>query len=165
MARHIPLGEYHHPTLLMSSKNQEGVTYLWMLGLIFLISLGIGKSLEVYSTKAQREQELRLIKIGKLYQQAIRDYYLSTPGPAKQYPTTLKQLLKDTRHLVLRRYIRKLYLDPITNKPFAVIRNAQDGVIGVESTSSKHPLNKHAIEGLNNASTAKQYREWEFLVD
>ena len=128
--------------MLNSTLNQQkGVTYLWVLLILFIIGLGIGKSLDVYSLRVQRQKEKELISIGLAYKTAIQDYYQSAPsGQPAQYPSDLKQLLKDPRHIVIRRYLRKLYLDPITNKPFEPIVTPQGGIWGVKSTSLKPPI-------------------------
>ena len=126
-------------------NQQKGVTYLWVLLILFIIGLGIGKSLDVYSLRVQRQKEKELISIGLTYQTAIQDYYQSAPsGQPTQYPSDLKQLLKDPRHIVIRRYIRQLYLDPITNKPFEPIVAPQGGIWGVKSASLKPPI--HALK-------------------
>ncbi|MFX8067538.1 hypothetical protein ABTK78_20860, partial [Acinetobacter baumannii] len=77
-----------------------------MLFAVFLLSLGLGKAVEVYSTSMQREREAALLEVGAAYRQAIKDYYLSAPNGQHRYPAQLEDLLKDNRHLVTRRYLR-----------------------------------------------------------
>lgn len=79
------------------------------------------QSLEVYSLAIKREKEAELLYIGRLYREAIKQYYLSSPGSVQKYPASLEDLRKDPRSLVTRRYLRRLYPDPITGKAFAVI--------------------------------------------
>ncbi|WP_228200684.1 hypothetical protein [Acinetobacter sp. BIGb0102] len=56
---------------------QQGITYLWMLFFVFLLGLGLGKSLEIFSLMDQRQKEQELLYVGKIYREAIRQYYLS----------------------------------------------------------------------------------------
>lgn len=118
-----------------------------MLLAVFLLSLGLGKTLEIYSTSAQREKETDLVYIGRLYREAIKDYFLSAPGGQHKYPAHLEDLLKDSRHLVTRRYLRRLYLDPMTSQAFAPLIAPQGGIWGVASSSGQIPF-KVAPAGL-----------------
>ena len=141
---------------------QQGITYLWMLFFVFLLSLGLGKSLEVFSLMDQRQKEQELLYVGKIYQEAIRQYYLSGQEKNK-YPPRLEDLLKDPRYLVTRRYIRKLYPDPLTNKDFLPIFSAEGGICGVKSSSEKKPIKiffkEKKFQEFNNA---KSYQQWLF---
>lgn len=56
------------------------------------------------------------------------------------YPKNLNDLLRDPRYLVTRRYIRKIYPDPVTNKDFLLIFSAEGGICGVKSESKKDHL-------------------------
>jgi hypothetical protein len=141
---------------------QHGVTYLWMLFLVFLLGLGLGKSLEVYSTIVQREKEAELIHVGSLYREAIRQFYLSSPGSVKRYPASLDELLKDPRSLATRRYLRRLYPDPMTGQPFALVQAPEGGIWGVASTSSVRPL-RTSPSSVASSAVALSYREWKFL--
>lgn len=141
---------------------QQGVTYLWMLFFVFLLGIGLGKSLEVFSLMDQRQKEQELLYVGKIYREAIRQYYLSGLEKSK-YPTHLDDLLKDSRYIVTRRYIRKLYLDPLTNKDFLPIFSAEGGICGVKSTSLKKPIRTFFKEvELQQFNNAKSYQQWEF---
>lgn len=143
-------------------KMQKGVTYLWMLFFIFILSLGLEKSLFVYSKLDQKQKEKELIYIGKLYQKAIKEYYLSGEN-SNEYPQKLSDLLKDPRYLVTRRYIRKLYIDPLTNKDFLLIYSSNGGICGVKSRSLKKPIKTFFSENeLKSFNNAINYQYWEF---
>ncbi|ENX05677.1 hypothetical protein [Acinetobacter courvalinii] len=144
------------------SSSQRGITYLWMLFLVFLLSLGLGKSLEVFSLLEQRQKEQELLYVGKIYQEAIKQYYLSGQETNK-YPAHLQDLLKDSRYLVTRRYIRQLYPDPLTNQDFSPIISAEGGICGVKSRSMKKPIKTSFEENVfQNFNNAKSYQQWEF---
>lgn len=133
-----------------------------MLFFVFLLSLGLGKSLEVFSLMEQRQKEQELLYVGKLYQEAIKQYYLSGEEENK-YPAHLEDLLKDSRYIVIRRYIRQLYPDPLTNQDFLPIFSAEGGICGVKSRSMKKPVKTFfKEEELRIFNNATGYQEWGF---
>lgn len=147
-------------------KSQKGVAYLWMLFLVFLLGLGLGKTLEVYSTVVQRNKEAELLYVGRLYTEAIRQYYTSSPGSVKKYPEKLEDLLKDRRHLATRRYIRKLYDDPVTGAAFSPLFSPEGGIWGVASASSKRPLKRAGFSSpFETFAAAERYADWRFIVN
>lgn len=147
-------------------RRQRGVGYLFMLLMVFLLSLGLGKAMDVYSTSMQREREAELALTGGMYRQAIKDYYLSAPSGQHRYPAQLEELLKDSRHLVTRRYLRQLYRDPMTAQAFVPLIAPQGGIWGVASASTKRPIRVTIPEGVTMKSAqAVQYRNWEFVYD
>lgn len=98
-------------------QKQQGAVYLWCLIGIVLLSLGLGRSLEVYSTQKKREKEEEQRYILNLYEKAIKNYYYNSPGEVKKWPEKLEDLLRDPRYVTPKRYIRKLYNDPLTDDP------------------------------------------------
>lgn len=146
-------------------RKQFGVTYLWMLFAVFLIGLGIGKTLEWYSHTRQREKEAELLYIGQLYREAIRRYYQSSPG-RRHYPESLDELLRDSRYVTPQRYLRKLYPDPVTGGAFDVIWAPEGGVQGVRSTSKALPIKRTGFDGeLTGFSGAVRHAEWLFVAN
>lgn len=137
-----------------------------MLFAVFLLSLGLGKTLDVYSTSAQRDREAELVAVGLAYRQAIKDYYLSAPDGQHRYPAQLEDLLKDNRHLVTRRYLRRLYADPMTSKPFVPLLAPQGGVWGVASASVREPIRTQLTAGMSvKGGRAERYADWLFVYD
>lgn len=145
-------------------RSQRGLAYLGVLFLVFLLSLGLGKTLEIYATSVQREKEKDLLAVGALYREAIRDFYLSSPGSIKQYPESLQDLLKDPRSLSTRRYLRQLYPDPVTNSGFLPLRAPQGGIWGVRSSSGKKPFKTAGFDqDYTEFTNATSYGEWHFV--
>ncbi|MBT2336231.1 type II secretion system protein [Variovorax paradoxus] len=137
-----------------------------MLLVVFLLSLGLGKAVEVYANSVQRQREEELVHVGSLYREAIQDYYLSAPNGQHRYPDRLEDLLKDSRHLVTRRYLRRLYPDPMTAGAFTPIFAPQGGVWGVTSTSMAQPIRAHIPRGVTQtASDDIRYRDWRFVYE
>ena len=87
------------------------------MGVLMLIAIaGIGMAGVglVWHQNAQRENEKELLFVGEEYRRAIGSYYESSPAAAKQFPSSLDDLLLDQRFPNAKRHIRKLYADPIT---------------------------------------------------
>ncbi|MFL9984050.1 type II secretion system protein [Paraburkholderia sediminicola] len=142
---------------------QRGVAYFWALLMVLLITLGLGKLLEDVARSSQRSREAELLYTGNLYRDAIRQYWQSTPIGAKPYPEKLDDLLRDPRYPVIRRYLRRLYPDPITGQAFMPIPAPDGGVMGVRSTSLRKPIKVAGFKTNQMAlATARSYQQWEF---
>lgn len=151
---------------MVSVVRQRGVAYLWMLFLVFLLGLGLGKSLEVYSTSVQREREADFLYVGGLYRNAIKQFYLGSPGSLRKYPASLEDLLKDPRFPVPRRYLRQLYPDPLTGKEFVAIPAPEGGIWGVRSMSTKRPWRVLGVGETNIVPVVNgggTYQDWQFV--
>ncbi len=147
-------------------RHEKGIAYLWMLFLVFLLGIGLGKSVEIQSLAAQRSKEADLLYVGGIYKAAIKAYYIASVDGVHRYPDSMDVLLKDPRYPGVKRYLRKLYKDPVTNKPFELIYAAEGGVSGVRSSSSKLPLKQAGFspeyEGLKSA---RSYHDWMFMYE
>lgn len=139
------------------------MTYFWFLLLVVVMALGIGKLLDVQSSVARRIKEDELIRVGQLYREAIRQYYLSSPNGAYQYPERLEDLLRDPRHVVVRRYLRRLYQDPITGQPFLTVPSKTGGIGGVYSASLSKPFKKHPTNVVLEIAHPQHYSDWLFI--
>ena len=153
-------GEFN-PTLL---KKQSGFTYLAILFAIAIASVVLAATGINWSQAAQREKERELLFVGNQFRQAIALYYEKSPGAAKHYPRTLNDLLKDDRQIVTSRYLRKVYLDPMTRKADWGVEVAPDGgVMGVHSLSDAVPFKTTNFDYANQAfEGAAKYSDWVF---
>jgi type II secretory pathway pseudopilin PulG len=143
---------------------QAGFTYLTVMFIVAILLGGLAIVGETWETSARREKEAELLFIGNQYRRAIGLYYLSTPGVVKAYPRQIEDLLKDPRQPGTVRHLRKLFPDPMTGKPFVVIKGADGGVQGVASASDVAPL-KVAGFRVRDAifEGAQKYSEWKFI--
>lgn len=142
---------------------QRGVAYFWALLMVLFITLGLGKLLENVARSNQRARETELLYTGNLYRDAIRQYWQSTPIGTKPYPEKLDDLLRDPRYPVIRRYLRRLYPDPITGQAFSPIPAPDGGVMGVRSMSLRKPVKVAGFTTNQIAfAMAQSYRQWEF---
>jgi type II secretory pathway pseudopilin PulG len=132
--------------------------------LVLMISLGIGKLLDNVATTDRRKREAELLYVGNLYKEAIRQYWQSTPAGSSQYPERLDDLLHDPRYPVTRRYLRRLYPDPVTGRPFVTIPASGGGLQGVHSASARAPIKVAGFPvGEESFATARSYQQWEFV--
>jgi hypothetical protein len=143
---------------------QVGVTYFWTLLILTFITLGLGKLMDDVRMSNQRARERELLYVGNLYRQAVRQYWQSAPIGAKRYPDKLDDLLRDPRYPVTRRYLRRLYLDPVTGKPFVPVVSPGGGVMGVHSASPHKPVKISGFSGEEAVFTkSASYQNWEFI--
>lgn len=143
---------------------QGGATFLWALLLLFILTVGLGKLLDIQSTRMQREQEDELLWAGEQYRRAIEHYYLASPGELKQLPKKVEHLLLDPRLLTMTRHLREAYADPISQQPFIEVRDHSGHLIGVRSASNRQPLKQANFEPqYAHFTKATSYQQWEFI--
>ncbi|WP_436820362.1 hypothetical protein [Variovorax sp. DT-64] len=91
---------------------------------------------------------------------------MSFASGQRKYPSRLDDLLKDPRHLVVHRYLRRLDPDPLTSQPFTLLIAPQGGIRGVASRSVKAPLRLRSPDGvIANGAASRSYRDWHFVYD
>ncbi len=140
----------------------QGFTYLTVLFMVAILAGGLALVGEVWHTSAMRDKEAELLFVGHQYRKAIERYYLS--GPQRQYPRELAALLKDPRRPGNERYLRKLYPDPVSGQPFALLKAPDGGILGVHSPSEEKPLKTGGFKVRDAALEGKaKYSEWQFV--
>jgi type II secretory pathway pseudopilin PulG len=144
---------------------QAGVTYLAVLLLVALMGATLSAAGVLWHTAQMREKERELLFVGNEYRRAIQLYYLNSPGGVRQYPRELADLVKDPRQPVVKRYLRKLYRDPMTGKPeWGLVKNPDGSIAGVYSLSEAAPF-KTANFGKSDAEFEgkEKYSDWKFV--
>lgn len=144
-------------------RRARGYAYLFVLMTVALMGVGLSVAAEVYWVSARRDQEKELLFIGRQFRDAIGGYYEASPGGQRQYPDSLEVLLKDKRMPGTRRYLRKIYIDPLTGKAeWGVVRVA-GRIVGVHSLSREAVI-KVGNFGLSEAAFEGKgkYTEWVF---
>lgn len=146
-------------------RMQSGFTYLGLLFAVALIGVSLAAAGVLWATERQREREQELLFVGNQIREAIGNYYLRTPGTIKHYPPTLDDLLKDSRTLSARRYLRRPYVDPMTNShAWGLVRASDGGVMGVFSLSSLKPIKQSGFLDANlGFEGATRYSDWKFI--
>jgi type II secretory pathway pseudopilin PulG len=151
--------------LSLISRSEQGFTLLLLLIVVAIMGAGLAAFGELTSHAAQRERERELIFAGQQYREAIAAYYERTPGVAKRYPQKLEDLLADQRFPDTRRYLRKLYRDPMTgSSDWGLVAAPGGGIMGVYSRSEAAPIKTGGFEPAEASfAGAARYADWQFL--
>lgn len=144
----------------------RGFTYIALLVFIAILSLGFLSTWEVWSTGIKRDNEQELLFAGDQIRNAINMYYLHSTGPGSRFPTSLEDLLKDPRYPATRRYLRKIYLDPVTKSSnWDLVKGPNGEILGVHSTSDDEPAKKTNFSLVDQGFEGKmKYSDWVFAV-
>lgn len=152
----------------LSSKHTYGFTYLSVLILLTIIAIASTATLEVASLHQRRAAEEELLEIGLEFRNALLSYADATPaGQAQRAPKILTDLIKDPRYPTTRRYLRKLYADPITGKEEwgTVLSPDGKGIIGMYSLSTQKPIKIANFEpALQDFAGKAAYHDWKFMI-
>jgi type II secretory pathway pseudopilin PulG len=138
-----------------------GFTYVGLLLLVAIMAVWLVAVSQVWYTMQKREKEEELLFVGDQYRRALAAYYASSAA----YPKRLEDLLKDPRFPAVRRYLRKLYPDPVTGKAeWGFVKGPDESITGVYSLSEAEPLKKSGFRVVDEAFEGKtKYSEWVFL--
>lgn len=147
-----------------TASGARGFTYTGILIAVALVGLSLALTGEAWQTTVQRERERELLFAGDEIRRAITQYYESTPGTGKQFPKSLDDLLRDNRYPTTRRYLRKVYPDPMTGKrEWGLVKGPGDTIMGVYSLSTKAPLKRANFPPEYTAfEKAESYAAWLF---
>jgi hypothetical protein len=142
---------------------QQGFTFVAVLGAMLLLALATERVTFVVSHVAQRQREEDLLRIGTAYADAVRSYYLASPGTEKRWPASLADLTDDRRFVQVRRHLREPYQDPLTRGDWLLLRAPDGGIAGVYSRSPRQPIRSVPLQsGDIELPAARQYSDWKF---
>ncbi|RNC69160.1 MAG: type II secretion system protein [Desulfuromonadales bacterium] len=155
--------------------SSRGFTFIGALMIVVIMGIMLGITGTTWRMTMQRERETELLFRGLEYQRAIQKWHNYTsmaPGAAAASRpikplNDMKDLLSDPSSLERKRYLRRLYLDPITGKEFTEIRDKQKGrgIIGVASTSEEKPVKTGGFEKqLKHLENKDVYNKWVFGI-
>ncbi len=141
-----------------------GFSYLWLLFLVALMGVGLSVAVEIDSVAAQRERERELLAVGRQFRFAIGRYYeTQLTGGQREYPASLEDLLRDNRAPGVRRYLRKIFVDPMTGKAEWGFVRAGGRIVGVHSLSEREPIKQDGFEPEDMGFRGKKHvKEWVF---
>lgn len=145
-------------------KKRSGYILLGLLTLIMVSGFALAQVGARWKDAIQREREQELLKVGEAISEAIGRYYNQTPGIVKQYPPSLDALLHDERFPTPRKHLRKIYLDPITQREdWGLLMAPSGGIMGVYSNSDKSPYKTKGFRPkYEHFEDKKFYGEWYF---
>jgi hypothetical protein len=143
---------------------QAGFTYLWVLMSVALMGLGLVVAADLHTTSARRQQEADLLWVGHQFQMALTSYHnVALPNGAQEYPASVDDLLVDKRGVVVRRHLRKLFVDPVTGRAEWGEVRVGGRIVGVYSLSEAKPLKRTGFaEEFRGFESAQQLSDWVF---
>lgn len=145
---------------MRGAMRERGFTYLWVMMTVGLVGLSLLAAAELASTALRRDQERQLIFIGRQFRTAIRQYAIAH---GQQYPDTLQTLLRDPDYPGVKRYLRRVYVDPITGKADWGLIRVGGRIVGVHSLSTAAPIQVDNFEPAEAGFKDKQqYAQWSF---
>lgn len=141
----------------------RGIVLLALLLTLALIAVALMGALEVWSVEKQREAEADLLYVGDQYRLAIERYYYATPGATKMLPMSIDDLVEDPRFAVPMRHLRRAWADPVTGKPFELLRTNEQ-IIGVVSSSTNSTIKRSGFSQSDSAFDGLEtHDQWKFL--
>lgn len=156
-----------HLKLIRPCRSCGGFTYIGVLLAVVFIGVALAATGTVWQQTRQREKERELLFVGSQFRQALERYYENPPpGKVKKFPKKLEDLLRDDRHPDVRRYLRKLYPDPMTGgTEWGLLRGADKAIVGLYSLSDGEPLKTANFDPEDAELTGKRhYHEWRFIA-
>jgi type II secretory pathway pseudopilin PulG len=144
-------------------RNSPGFTYTALLAAIVIIGISLGSATKYWQSVIVRDKEEELLFRGEQYRLAIERYFYAVPG-INQFPQSIDDLMKDSRTVEGKRYLRQKYKDPFTNEDFVEIRDLlSKRILGVHSASEKEPVKQGNFpEPYREFEGKKKYSEWKF---
>jgi type II secretory pathway pseudopilin PulG len=149
-------------TVTGKTGKQSGFTYIALLIAVAILSATLAAVAEVAYTMVQRDREKELIFVGHQFRQAINSYYASN----RRYPKQLQDLLLDNQDAGVKRYLRKIFVDPVTgNADWGLVKIGDDEIIGVHSLSEAEPIKKAGFRPIDiDLADREKYSEWIFMA-
>lgn len=148
------------------NERENGFTYIIVLLAVVLVGISLAAVGRYWSFVDKRDREEELLFRGDQYVMAIDAYFKGGHGGANFYPRKLEDLIKDPRSLAPKRYLRKLYIDPMTSKAdwMLIIEEKSGRIKGVKSRSKEAPIKEGGFQKLyKDFAGKKSYDEWEFI--
>jgi type II secretory pathway pseudopilin PulG len=138
-----------------------GFTYIGLLMLIAMMGFALTVVAQVWQTAQMRDKEEELLFVGNEIRRAIGTYFANM----SRYPHNLEDLLKDPGFPGVRRYLRKIYRDPITGvAEWGLVKPDGNTIVGVYSLSDAEPVKQSGFILADQSFEAKKkYSEWVFL--
>jgi type II secretory pathway pseudopilin PulG len=143
-------------------RAQCGFTYLGLLFAVAVLGITLATVGVVWSTQARRQREAQLLWVGDQYRTAIARYR----AYGGQLPLALTDLIEDPRVPLPRRFLRRLYPDPMTGQADwqLIMAPGGAGIIGVASSSQDKPIKRANFSAADALfADALCYCDWKFV--
>jgi type II secretory pathway pseudopilin PulG len=147
-------------------RRAGGFTYIGLLIAVAVIAAGSAAALGAGANLQRRDNEAELLAIGREFRHALQAYADATPVGQPDAPRELTELLRDPRHLGVRRHLRRIYPDPLTGKSEWGIERSPDGRIrGIHSLSRTAPFRNTGFPpGMEGFEQAERHDQWVFAL-
>jgi type II secretory pathway pseudopilin PulG len=145
-----------------SHVSEAGFTYIGILVAIVIMGLVLSVAGRVWWMTERRNREAQLLFAGDQIRMAISAYFAN----GHQYPQSLDTLLADDRSPVPKRYLRRLYPDPMTGDTDWQLIRASDGngIMGVASRSRLQPFKRKGFSYVDSMfENSDCYCSWQFI--
>lgn len=140
--------------LRQSATKQAGVTYLFVMILVVVMSISLLGVSQQWSVIMKRDREAELLfrgtRIKESIERYVADYEVQKATRPNRWPRTLQELTKKSP----KRYLQAVYTDPITGEDFDLIKVGEE-LHGVRSTSLDSPYDQVHFK---NATTYQAIR-------
>lgn len=140
---------------------QSGFSYLALLMIMSITSIGMAAVGAIWSFEAQRQKEKELHFRGNAYAAAIKSYYASQPN-AKLYPKSIDDLIEDQRGVKIKRHLRQPYPDPMSRDGEWEFLKQGDFIVGVRSQSQQKIINKQLFSAIGSRDEVSKYDDIVF---
>jgi type II secretory pathway pseudopilin PulG len=142
-------------------NRERGFTYIGLLFAVVILGITLSTVGVVWSAQIRRDREAQLLYTGDQIRTAIGRYRAA----GGQYPQQLGDLVLDQRTPAVRRFLRQVYLDPMTNSAdWQLINAPEGGIMGVASRSTDKPIKVAGFAPVNAAFEKTEcYCEWKFV--
>jgi type II secretory pathway pseudopilin PulG len=146
-------------------RRAAGFTYIAVLALVAVLGVTLAAAGQAWHTVQQREKERELLFIGQEFRMALDRYARQTPRNGGRAPLRLEDLLQDPRAPGVKRYLRRIYVDPMTGSTdWGLVRGADGAIYGVHSLSSQQPLKTAGFAPVDRRfEGAARYSDWIFM--
>ena len=143
------------------APSSAGFTYIGLLLLVAMMGLALTQAAAMWHTTQQRDREEELLFVGSQFRTAIARFYAA----GGTYPQQLEDLVKDPRYPGVRRFLRKIYRDPITGgTEWGLFKLGEGRIAGVYSLSQEEPMKKAEFRLADQTFQDKtKYSEWVFM--
>jgi type II secretory pathway pseudopilin PulG len=143
---------------------QRGAGFLALLLAVALMSAAAAVGVQLTSTTLQREKEAQLLWAGAQIGRALQAYAQTAPDETQRHPRALEELLLDARGNAPRRFLRRLYEDPMSaDGQWVLLRDAAGRIVAVHSRSTRAPLKRARFAPeLARFEGATRYDQWVF---
>lgn len=146
-------------------QRAAGFAYIALLIGIAVIGVGLAATGVQWVTAQKREKERQLLFVGGEFRRAIAQYAEKSSNPVTRYPLSLDDLLKDPRYPMTQRYLRKIYVDPMTgSRDWGLLKGPSGEIYGVFSQSEEVPLKVAGFAPADAQFEGRgKYSEWIFM--